>query len=423
MANIIFLLKEPKATGETLIYLFFTYQNNRFKYSTGVKVDTKFWNAKLQRIRENRAFPQYPEINNFLNLLEAETLNFYRQSLTNGQLPKPDEIRDYLNRTVTHRAKIEPVPPIAETPPPMTLFEFIEQYINERKNLTYGTTKTYLSTFNHLKKYDKERGKNIDFQDITIEWFYDFQDYLYAPPRGHGVNYASKVVQIIRQFLSDATERGHNENRAFESKRFTIKKQPVFDIALSKSDIKTLYDLDLSDKPTGFRTVRDLFVIGCLTGLRFSDWAKVRQDQIFSANGSDFIRVTTEKTKEVVSIPITPIVQNILNQYGGVLPKPLTNQKTNVYIKDIAEIAGFTDTIVYTTSKAGQRVDLELPKFKMIGSHTARRSFATNAFLDGLEPLFIMAITGHKTEKEFLKYVKISQAERAVLMAKHAAFK
>jgi integrase len=424
MPNITFFLKKPKDNGESLVSLSMAYNNLRFIYSTGQHIELKFWNAKKQRAKENRAFPQYPEFNDFLDHLETATLNFYRQSVTNGQLPKPNDIREHLNRTVTFRAKVEDeIPLIDETLKPITLFEFIEQYRNERINLAFGTTKTYLSTFNHLKNYATERGINLDFQDITIEWFYDFQNYLYAPPREHGVNYASKVIQITKQFLSDATERGHNTNLAFERKAFSIKKEPVFDIALSKSEIKTLYDLDLSHLPTGHRTVRDLFIIGCLTGLRFSDWAKVRQDQIYTQKSSDFIKVTTEKTKEVVSIPIAPNVQNILNHYGGKLPKPLTNQKTNTYIKDIAELAGFTNTVAFVTSKAGKRVNVELPKFKMIGTHTARRSFATNAFLDGLEPFLIMAITGHRTEKEFLKYIKISIAERAVLMANHAAFK
>lgn len=422
MANVTFFRKKPKDKGESLVSLSMAYSNLRFIYSTGQHIELNFWNAKKQRAKENREFPQHPEFNNFLDHLETETLNFYRQCLTNGQLPKPDDIREHLNRNVTFRAKIQ-TPPIDETPKPITLFEFIEQYMNERKHLAFGTTKTYLSTFNHLKTYAKERGVTIDFQDITIEFFYDFQNYLYAPPREHGKNYAAKNIQIIKQFLSDATERGLNENRAFERKAFGIKKEPVFDVALTKTEIVTLYNLDLSDKPEGFRTVRDLFIIGCLTGLRFSDWAKVRQDQIYTQKGSDFIKVTTEKTKEVVSIPIAPNVQNILNRYGGKLPKSLTNQKTNTYLKEMAEMAGFTNTVAFATSKAGKTVNVELPKFKMIGTHTARRSFATNTFLDGLEPFLIMAITGHRTEKEFLKYIKISIAERAVLMANHAAFK
>ena len=102
-----------------------------FKISRGDS--PKFWNAKTQRARQNTAFPQYPEFNSYLDHSETETLNFYRQAVTNGQLPKPDDIREHLNCNVTFRAKIE-IPQIDETPKPITLFDFIEQYRNERIN-------------------------------------------------------------------------------------------------------------------------------------------------------------------------------------------------------------------------------------------------------------------------------------------------
>ena len=67
-------------------------------------------------------------------------------------------------------------------------------------------------------------------------------------------------------------------------------------------------------------------------------------------------------------------------------------------------------------TKAGKKVTLHLEKWEMISSHTARRSFATNEYLNGTPSITIMAITGHKTEKAFLKYIKVRPKEHAEKM-------
>lgn len=418
MPNVLFILKEPKSTNETLVYLYFIYRNRKLKYSTGQTINPKLWNFKTHRVRENRSFPEYPEFNAYLNKLETETQNFYRQSFVNGVLPTINDIREYLNKNVTFRAKLEP------QPEKVTLFSFFETALNEKKQtLTHGTTKTHLSTLNHLKGYAKDRNITLDFDGITLEFFHDFVKYLYAPPRELGANYAAKNIQILKQYLLEATERGHNANRTFQNRKFKIEKQNVHDIHLSEKELQRIFDFDLSDKPTGFSTVRDLFLIGCYTGLRFSDWAKVRKDQIQTSNGNKIIRITPQKTKESVTIPLHPVVMAILDKYVDILPKPLTNQKTNQYIKDIAQWVGIDSNVVLGSNKAGKPIDIEAPKYQFIGTHTARRSFATNAYLKGVDVLVIRSITGHTTEREFLKYIKISSDTKANLMAKTDFFK
>jgi integrase len=419
MANVKFFLKYPKATNETLVCISFRYHNQRLVYSTSQKINPKFWNTKTQKARENRAFPEFPEFNAYLDRLETEIQSFYRQSFVNGELPTPKQMREHLNLNVTFRTKLEPKP---EKP---TFFQFIDQFIDEQKKIVEPNTwKKYISTFNHLKKFAAIIGKKeFDFNDITLEWFFDFMEYMYAPPLEFGVNHASKTMDIIRQFLNEATEREYNENKAYQSKKFRIPKEPVYDIHLSETELKQLFDLDLSQKADGFRTVRDLFLIGCYTGLRFSDWSKVRPDQIQVLDNVEFVRVTPDKTKQPVSIPLHPIVKTIINKYDGLLPNSLENQPTNRYIKELGEMAAIDQMTVLVSSKAGKRIDIQEPKYKFIGTHTARRSFATNAFLNGVEPILIREITGHKTEKEFLKYIKISSDTKAVLMSKTDFFK
>lgn len=64
---------------------------------------------------------------------------------------------------------------------------------------------------------------------------------------------------------------------------------------------------------------------------------------------------------------------------------------------------------------------MTIPKklWKLIASHTAGRSFATNYYLDGFPTIDLMKITGHTTERSFLKYIKISKLDTTNRLQKH----
>lgn len=69
-----------------------------------------------------------------------------------------------------------------------------------------------------------------------------------------------------------------------------------------------------------------------------------------------------------------------------------------------------------TSTKAGKRITINMNKWEMVSSHTARGSFATNEYLKGTPSLTMMAVTGHKIEKAFLKYIKVTPKEHAERM-------
>ena len=134
------------------------------------------------------------------------------------------------------------------------------------------------------------------------------------------------------------------------------------------------------------------------------------------------IKVKTIKTGETVVIPIHWTLKAILQKYAHTakgLPRPFSNQKMNDYLKDVGEAVKINDKILHTHTKGGLKVQAITLKHKLMTTHTARRSFATNLFLSGFPAISIMKITGHKTEKSFMKYIKISQEENAKLLQLH----
>lgn len=86
-------------------------------------------------------------------------------------------------------------------------------------------------------------------------------------------------------------------------------------------------------------------------------------------------------------------------------------------------MAGIDEMVSKTISQGSKKRTETFPKYDLITTHTARRSFATNAYLAGVPTIAILKITGHKTEQAFLKYIKVSQEENARFMMEHPFFK
>jgi len=410
MAKVRFILKEPSSKSETLIYLLYNYQYKRFKYSTGEKINPKFWNINNQRVKESKNFPEYPEFNTRLDTLENGINNSFRRLLNNGIQPNNDLLKKELefeldNRVLKQRKK--------------SLFEFITEFIEESKNRKQPSTITvYNTTIKHLKNYAEKGNKSIDFSNINLAFYSNFTKYL-SQDLEMSTNTIGKYIKTIKTFLNEATERGLNANLEFRKSKFKTISEETDTVYLSINELKIIEEKSLSFNPS-LEKVRDLFLLGCYTGLRFSDFTQIKQENIIESKS--IIQIRTQKTKEKVSIPIHSIVKRILIKYDHAIPKAFTNQIMNKYLKDIVELCEIDTPTELTTTKSGKTIKTTVPKYKLITTHTARRSFATNCYLANIPSISIMKITGHKTEKSFLKYIKVTQEENADKLLNHPFF-
>ena len=160
---------------------------------------------------------------------------------------------------------------------------------------------------------------------------------------------------------------------------------------------------------------RDIFIAGCLTGQRVSDYLRYSNDMIVVVNDIFFLKVKQVKTKKTVMIPLDKRVRDILDRYNGRMPK-MCDATLNDYVHIICEIMGWTWTPqienLHRSAKGGYRF------CDLVTSHTARRSFATNAYKAGVPLSSIIAITGHAREEGLRRYLKLNAAEKAVVAEK-----
>ena len=332
-------------------------------------------------------------------------------------IPNPTTLKNILDKELKG---IEPEKEIKKT-----LFFFFEELIEHTKTgvrlqpssgkpYSKATVQVYSNTLRRIKEFATLYRRNIDFETVNIDFYTDFTKYLTKRLK-LASNTIGKDIKTLKVVMNEATERGLNTNLQYKSRKFSVTRENTDAIYLTEKEVLELESLGLTNNKK-LDNVRDLFLVGCYTGLRYSDYSILKPEQI----NDGFIETTQIKTGEPVVIPIHPTVEKIIVKYNGKLPRSISNQKTNEYLKELGKLMpSLSATTSKTFTKGGMKVTQTFEKWEVLCSHTARRSFATNEYLAGTPTITIMAITGHKTEKAFLRYIKLTPNEHAKLLKLH----
>ena len=182
-------------------------------------------------------------------------------------------------------------------------------------------------------------------------------------------------------------------------------------------DVPALINKGIIDPKSTVEATRDLFIIGCWTGLRQSDLSHLEK-ALFDVEAQK-ITIITEKTNEKVIIPMHPYVKALYLKYKGSFPKMCYKSRYNEHLQELGRLAGINEEVIINENMGGKVKTIKYLKYQMIKSHTARRSFATNLYRKGAPTYAIMKLTGHTTEANFLKYIKVSKEENAQMMRKY----
>ncbi len=430
MAKVKFYLKSSPNPEKSIFAKFhFKYSEtdisgNKFfkflKYSTGETINPKYWNDKTQRATNN--FREHAEFNTRLNDIETAINDVHRRMLNDGEELTPETLK---NSLIKHLEKLKKK--VVSKPKKIYFLDFIKLIIEESKEgkrltketggiIKKNTIKGYNTLQNNLIEYESATNKKLTFEDINLTFYKEYLTYLNK--KNYTTNTIGARIKNIKVFMNIAKDRNLTKQSEFEKVEFKTIKEDVQTIYLNEQELQKIYKLDLSNNKR-LDAVRDLFIIGCYTGLRFSDLKQIQLEHFIN---DQFIKISTIKTSETVVIPLHWTVKEILKKYENKLPRIISNQKMNDYIKELGKIAEINETVIIRETKGGLRIDKKHKKYSLITVHTARRSFATNMFLADVPTLSIMKITGHRTEGAFLKYIKVSPEENANKLLNHPFF-
>lgn len=421
-----FNLRDASAEVETPVNFVIRWGNRRLVYSTGEAIDPRYWcNApdqrNHQRAKETKAFPEHPEFNERLDALLSTAKATFRKYITdNDREPEPGELKAALD-LANGRTKAKST----------DLLGFIAAYLqseegqfnSERKKpFHFATVSRFRVTLELLTEYTARRGSSakprpVHFSAVDAEFVAGFTVFL-TTDKKFAANTVVKYGKTLRHFLRRAKGKGHHVNDEVFGRNLSLKEEPSEQIYLNEEELSAFYRLDLHRIPH-LERARDLFIVGAWTGLRFGDLTRVRPEHI----EGNRIRIRTSKTGKEVTIPLHAHVRFLLNKYGGTLPPSISNQKLNDYIKEAAAmVPELRAPVMVGRTVAGVRREEAVEKWQLVTTHTARRSFATNAYHARTPARSIMAITGHRTEDQFRKYIRLTNEEHADILAASPLF-
>jgi len=418
--------------GVAPIELFYSIAGARQYVKSGLFIKPYNWDPDSYRgiYRDKKtASKLFPEIpwKEFMTNVEIEDLNHELNKIEAViiEIEKSFKNDVITSATVIDRYKQGALPKLEKPNANIkeNVFDFIENYIELHEHTrAKGSMQVYKSLKTHLENFEAKRGHKITFKEIDYNFFAEFRNFLltgdhvrlykkknsneFGKPMPYKLNDTTiaKQLSTLKTFLGYAKNQGIDMEDKYKS--FSVKRHNLGITALTKDELQQMIDVDLSAKPNLDR-VRDIFIFGCMTGLRVSDLTQLRRAHI----KGNLIDMTVKKTKSKAGIPLAPKALEILEKYSeDERPLPIiSSQKINKYIKVVGELAGINTPEEKITYYGSKQVSEIKPKYEFLTIHVARKTFASVAINKGMSTSIVKAIGGWKTEKAFARYVEVTQ--------------
>ena len=398
-----FKLKEPRADKETLILFscFFKDENKKFIYSTGEKIQPNNWDA-------GNKFPFLNGKNKAI-FLESIKMQLNRYS---DLMQKTESERKKINEPFTSNTlkKVfdEEFKRVAKGK--NVFFETYDDFFNEKVGQlqwTAGTKTRYQNIRNILERFEIAKSYPLTFNRIDEKFFAEFTDYSLNTLKHVNGTYLRNLT-FFKTFMNWAINRKCTYNDKFkkfnidDSKKHIIKESVTSQVALTIEDLNIIMKHEFKSK--SLERVRDIFVLQCVTGMRYGELSLISRANVTDSN----IILKEEKGvfKEPRNIPLTTLSKYILLKYDFKLPL-IANQKQNEFLKVAFQEMEFTKKIEKTTNRGREVERTEDFLYNRISTHTARRSFITMMKRQGKSDKLIARATGHKDMATLNKYYQV----------------
>jgi len=375
------------------------------KAKTKYSVNPKDWdneNHKLKHIRDE----ELKELNLKLRNFETALLNHHNNCVGKVSI-NSKWLKDFIS------------PPVKEEEVPSRLIDYFDYYLKRKASSLSQPAKTKLNSVKRiLEKFEKEYEKKVFISEVNLKFGDEFYEFSLDEDYNH--NYIAKNISFIKTICYRAAEDGILLSP--QIKKIKFEEEPTCITFLDEDELNLIYNTNFEQDYLD--NAKDWLLLSCETAQRASDFLNFRKGLIRIENGRALLEFTQKKTKKKMSIPLSTRVKKILDKRHGEFPRKISASNYNVYIKEVCKIAGISNeiegkkSIYIPEKKIYRKVKSVYPKYELIASHVGRRSFSSNNF--GIIPTqLIMVATGHKYEKDFLKYIGKTDTTKTMQLAEY----
>lgn len=371
----------------------------------GFRVDRDKFNSATQRCNINTTHGKNHNpasvINRAIQAHEDAANEIFARYERDGITPTTDDFKQELRAALSH----------TPATPKTDLSYYIKMFVEENVSLngwTPSTIKKFTTLSNHLTTFRNPP----TFQLCTEAGLGSFVEYL-REDCGMRNSTITKTIGLLKWFLRWATKKGYLHDQSFLIFNPRLKKTKPTIVFLDWGELLTVYNFPIPESKRYLARVRDMFCFACFTGLRYSDLANLRTSDVHE----DSITITSIKTADTLTIELNKYSREIIGRYRD-YPRQdtryfpvISNQKMNLYIKELGELCGIDTPVTKVYYRGSQRVEETAPKWQLLGVHSARRTFISNAIQKGIPPEIVMKWTGHNDYSAMKPYIEI--AERA----------
>jgi len=385
--NILFVQAKNRTNrkNQSPLYCRITLNGNRKQFSTGINIESEYWDSKKQLVLKN--YKSTVLYNSLLDNIKSKISNIYGiLKLEDNMFAIEDVLNKYIGKEVKKKENI---------------LSYYKQYLSKIKKLVglelkESTYNKFVYVGNHLESFLKWKFKKTDFplEELSLQFLSDFEYYLRTEKKQAQIT-INKTVQRLRTPIKQAISEGYLDRDPFMMHQTkTVRKEVIF---LTTAELQTFEKAKCQQKR--FVLIQDLFIFCCYTGLAYNEMSNLEKKHITKGfDGLNWIQMKREKTQREISIPILPKAQAIIDKYSNdknhIFPS-ISNQKFNSYLKEISAIIGLE---------------------KRLTHHIARKTFASTILLYNDVPMEIVSeLLGHSnmviTQESYGKVVQKKVSE------------
>ncbi|MFV0392069.1 MAG: tyrosine-type recombinase/integrase [Paludibacteraceae bacterium] len=429
--NIYFVPDKEKNKPDAKLRVRIKWDNKVLNFNVGYRVDIDKWDTKTQRCKANTTHSKKKvpakDINSEIQKIEDNidsALKFFEVKET---IPTVDQLRDRYN-VLIGKSKTQSTE--------KTFFVLFDQFVTSESkdnNWRYPTLQKFATVRSHLLSFDDK----LTFEKLNEVGLNKYVNFL-RDVKDMRNSTIYKQLGFLKWFLKWSSSKGYNSNLAYTTfnPKMDIPKRKV--IFLDWHELMTVYNFDFRnakqmyfnsdgtelytnltpENADALEKARDVYCFCCFTSLRHSDVLNLKRSNVFS----EYISITTIKTADELTIQLNDYSKAILKKYENevypdnkALPA-IALQKANDHIKQIGELCGLTQPITTTYYKGAERIDEVLPKYQLLSTHSARRTFICNALAMGMPTRTVMSFTGHASYNSLKPYEDVAGIEKKEAM-------